>query len=62
MKKPDFDKEQLLALLSDVLDGSVDDAGRAELNELLKASPGARRCYRDHMELHANLHLDYAGG
>lgn len=62
MKTPDFDKEQLRALISDVLDGSVDDAGRATLNALLKASPGARRFYRDHMELHARLHLDYAGG
>ena len=62
MNHPDFDKDQLLALISDVLDGSVDDAGRASLNGLLKASPEARRFYRDHMELHARLHLDYTGG
>lgn len=62
MKTPDFDKEQLRALIAEVLDGSVDDEGRASLNELLKASPGARRIYREHMELHARLHLDYTGG
>ena len=61
MKTPDFDKEQLRALISDVLDGSVNDAGRASLNALLKASPGARRFYRDHMDLHVRLHLDYTG-
>ncbi len=62
MKHSDFDKEQLLALIAEVLDGSLDDTGHASLNGLLKASPEARRFYRDHMELHARLHLDYAGG
>jgi ferric-dicitrate binding protein FerR (iron transport regulator) len=62
LNTPDFDQDQLRTLISDVLDGSVDDAGRASLNALLKASPGARRFYRDHMELHARLHLDYSGG
>ena len=62
MNNSDFDKQQLLALISEVLEGSLDDAGRASLNAMLKASPGARRSYREHMELHARLHLDYAGG
>ena len=62
MKNSDFCKEQLMALISDVLDGSVDAAGHASLNELLKASPEARNFYRDHMELHARLHLDYNSG
>ena len=62
MTNSDFDKKQLLRLISDVIDGSVSDDGRASLNELLKASPEARNFYRDHMELHARLHLDYNSG
>ena len=41
MNHSDFDKDQLLALIAEVLDGNLDDAGRAALNDLLKASPGA---------------------
>lgn len=56
------DQEQLLKLIAEVLDGNVDDDRREALNTILKASPEARRFYREHMELHAALHLDYTGG
>ena len=56
------DKEQLLMLISEVLDGTVDEVSREALNTLLKANPDARKFYRSHMELHARLHLDYTGG
>jgi len=56
------DQEQLLKLIAEVLDGSVDNDSREALNTLLKNSPAARRFYREHMELHACLHLDYTGG
>ena len=56
------DQEPLLKLIAEVLDGNVDDDRREALNTILKASPEARRFYREHMELHAALHLDYTGG
>lgn len=62
MSHPEFDQAQLLARLADVQDGNLDDAGREALNTMLKASPEARRFYREHMELHARLHLDYTSG
>jgi ferric-dicitrate binding protein FerR (iron transport regulator) len=62
MKHPDYNPKQLLALISEVLDGSVDDAGREALNEMLRTSPEALRFFREHMELHARLHLDYTAG
>lgn len=65
MNTGEFDKkdqEQLLALIAEVLDGTVDNDSREALNTLLKANPDARRFYREHMELHARLHLDYTGG
>lgn len=55
-----FNKEQLLELISGLLEGGLDDAGRATLNALLKENPEARRIYRWHMRLHTRLHLDYA--
>ena len=56
------DQEQLLTLISEVLDGTVDNDSRETLNTLLKSSTDARSFYREHMELHARLHLDYTGG
>lgn len=56
------DQEPLLKLIAEVLDGHVDDESREALNTILKDSPEARRFYREHMELHAALHLDYTGG
>ncbi len=65
MKTGEFDKkdqEQLLMLIAEVLDGTVDDDSREALNTLLKTNPDARKFYRGHMDLHARLHLDYTGG
>jgi ferric-dicitrate binding protein FerR (iron transport regulator) len=65
MKNGEFDKkdqEQLLMLIAEVLDGTVDDDSREALNTLLKTNPDARKFYRGHMDLHARLHLDYTGG
>ena len=65
MKTGGFDKkdqEQLLMLIAEVLDGTVDDDSREALNTLLKSNPDARKFYRGHMDLHARLHLDYTGG
>ncbi len=59
MTHPDFDKTQLLELIAEVLDGSLDDAGREALNGLLRTSSEARRFFSEHMALHARLHLDY---
>ena len=56
------DQQQLLTLIAEVLDGTLDNDSRETLNDLLKTNPDARRLYRDHMELHARLHLDYTGG
>ena len=56
------DEKKLLKLIAEVLDGNLDDEGRLSLNALLKESGAARRFYRQHMELHARLHLDYTGG
>lgn len=56
------DQNLLLQLIAEVLDGSVDEERREALNTLLKNNSAARRLYREHMELHASLHLDYTGG
>lgn len=61
MKNPDFDRKLLLARMSDVLDGTLDEAGAKSLQELLASSAEARRCYREQMKLHARLHLEYSG-
>jgi len=59
MNESDFDEQKLLGLISNVLDGTIDETCREALNELLKQSPQARHFYRKHMELHARLHLSY---
>ncbi len=59
MNDPGFDEKKLLALISDLLDGTIDNESRESLNALLKQSSQARRFYRGHMELHARLHLSY---
>jgi len=53
---------RLLELIADLLDGSLEEEARGELNALLLADAEARRFYREHMELHARLHLAYSGG
>ncbi|MEM1297197.1 MAG: LamG-like jellyroll fold domain-containing protein [Verrucomicrobiota bacterium] len=63
--KPDsssFDQDQLLAWIADVLDGTLEQEERDAMNALLREHAEARGLYREHMELHARLHLDYAGG
>lgn len=62
MSAEDFNKERLLDLISGLLDGWIDEAGRQELARMLKAHPGARRIYRRQSDLHARLHLDFSGG
>lgn len=43
-KPPDY--EELMTLVSRLLDGQLDGAGRARLTELMLADPNARRVYR----------------
>lgn len=62
MSHPEFDQTKLLALLGDVQDGNLEDSGREALNALLRTSPAACRFFSEHMELHAQLHLDYTSG
>lgn len=52
----------MLDLIGGLLDGWLNDTGREELACMLKAHPEARHIYRQQMDLHARLHLDYAGG
>lgn len=53
------EEDRLLGLISDVQEETLTEAGRRELNALLKGNRAARNLYRRHMELHAQLHLDY---
>ncbi|MEM7013994.1 MAG: hypothetical protein AAF585_21245, partial [Verrucomicrobiota bacterium] len=62
MKGSEFDQGELLELIADVLDGYPDDATRNRLDEILSNSKDARLLFREHMELHADLHFDYTGG
>src|SRR5438477_32718 len=50
--EPTIEFEQLLA---DLLDGSLDDARRVRLNELLRAHPALRDDYLDHLQVHSLL-------
>ena len=54
--------ERLLELISDLQEESLSEAGREELNALLKTSAEARRVYHEAMDLHARLHLNFAEG
>ncbi len=62
MNTSDFNGRELRQLMAEALDGQLDEAGRSTFNETLKASAEARRYYRELMELHAQLHLEYNGG
>ena len=62
MKNPDFDQNRLRQLIAEALDGRIDEAGRRALNDTLESSADARRYYRELMDLHARLHLEYTGG
>ena len=61
MSGEDFKRDELLQLIAEVRNGTLDEPGREKLNAQLKASEAARRFYREHMELHARLVLDYGG-
>ena len=52
----------LLGDVHDARDGQIDESGRRALNQSLEASVEARRYYRELMDLHARLHLEYTGG
>ncbi|MBT8044518.1 MAG: FecR domain-containing protein [Verrucomicrobiae bacterium] len=62
MNEPDFDQHKLRRLMAEALDGEIDEAGRRDLNKMLEASAGARCYYRELMDLHARLHLEYNSG
>jgi ferric-dicitrate binding protein FerR (iron transport regulator) len=62
MISPDYDSKTFRTLMTEVLDGDIDDAGRQALNQILNSSAEARREYREMMDLHASLHLEYTGG
>jgi FecR protein len=54
------DRRELDVLLSQLVDGLLDDAGSVRLNAVLTGDALARRRYREVMALHAGLHWDYA--
>jgi len=60
MKSPDYDRNRLLALLGEAMDGTLDETATAALNDLLASSAAARQVYREQMHLHARLHLEYS--
>jgi hypothetical protein len=62
MNAPDFSPRELRRLMAEALDGQIDEAGRRALNGILERSADARRHYRELMDLHARLHLEYTGG
>jgi len=62
MNTPEFDRKRFRQVLAELLDGSINETARVELNQVLSSSAGARREYREMMDLHARLHLEYTGG
>lgn len=62
MSLPNFDKETLDRLISELIDGELDASGRRALNAMLLASAQARRQYRRQMDVHARLHLNGTSG
>ena len=54
--------QRRLQLFTQLLDETLSEEEKRELNTLLKRDPVARQHYRDHMRLHAQLHLAYAVG
>lgn len=47
------------AVFNRLVDGIASEADEQQLGELLRASPEARRAYRELMSLHSALHWDY---
>ncbi len=63
MSAESFHEETFLNLLATLLEGDdLSPSDREAFNEALRHHPEARQLYRDHMELHSRLHLDYHGG
>lgn len=54
-------EDRFLELIALVGEEGLDEAGWEELNARLASDPRALQLYREHMELHATLHLAYAG-
>ncbi|MEI6713338.1 MAG: iron dicitrate transport regulator FecR [Verrucomicrobiota bacterium] len=55
-------QERRLELFTQLLEGTLSDDEKVELNALLKSDDAARQHYRAHMRLHAQLHLAYTAG
>ncbi|WAC19272.1 discoidin domain-containing protein [Luteolibacter sp. SL250] len=55
MNIPDYDAPRLDRLIADLLDGTLPDAERGELGEILAASRQARDHYRSSVRIHAAL-------
>ena len=54
--------DELLGLLSELVDGGLTPAQEDRLRELLRDDPGAQDVYLRFMRVHAQLHLDYDSG
>ncbi|MEM7011094.1 MAG: FecR domain-containing protein [Verrucomicrobiota bacterium] len=53
-------EDRIHELVSEHLEGDLDESQRAELNELLRENPETRKIWRRSLELHARLHLNYS--
>ncbi|MEM9281841.1 MAG: LamG domain-containing protein [Verrucomicrobiota bacterium] len=63
MTSNSFNREAFLNLLFEWVEGEkLSESDRAAFNDALRNHEEARKLYRDHMELHSRLHLDYRGG
>ena len=54
------ERTELLALLNTLADGTLSEAEKRRLSELLERGEPARRMFREFAALHAGLHWDYA--
>ena len=62
MSEAEFNRDELLNLIEEVLEGNPSEASREELQEILMNSREARDLYRGYTEMHAHLSFDYTGG
>jgi hypothetical protein len=58
MNDPNPIPDPLKSLIDDYLDGSLDEAGTRELEQLLRAEPAAREYFVRYARLHTDLHLE----
>ncbi|MDR3636087.1 MAG: iron dicitrate transport regulator FecR [Isosphaeraceae bacterium] len=56
------ESDELLGLLSELVDGGLTSAQTDRLRELLRNDPGAQDLYLWFMRIHTQLHLDYDSG